>query len=143
LSRGDFRHPENVWVAGDRRDGMDGAVGDDSQGMVARNGLVVKYYYVLVLKSRIRLRVGIGFWEVLTGKGAEFAADDVGRKAGTEEAAVEGSELLVIDPFACIGAAIGAQLALDTLADDGGLVGVLGGFFKGGFDVTVGDTAGT
>src|ERR1051325_1389493 len=75
---------------------------------------------------------------VFAKSGFEFAADDVGGEAGAEEAAVEGGEFLFIE-FA----AEGAQFAVDALADDCGLVGVLSRFFEGGFDVTVGDSAGT
>jgi hypothetical protein len=75
--------------------------------------------------------------EVFAGEGFEFAADDVGGKTGAEQAAVEGSQFAVVDFTA-----EGTQLALDALSDDGGLVGVLGGFFEGGFDVAVGNATG-
>ena len=41
-----------------------------------------------------------------------------------------------------MGATEESEFAVDALADHGGFVGVGGGFFYGGFDVAVGDTAG-
>lgn len=83
----------------------------------------------------------------------EFMADDVGGETGAKEATVEGRELSFVEVGAlpahlkvaatvASGAAEGAQLALDALADDGGFVGVLGSLFEGGFDVAVRDAAG-
>ena len=82
-------------------------------------------------------RFGLCVRNVFTGEGFELAADQVGGEAGAQEAPVEPSELAIID-FA----AGGAQLALDALADEGGFVGLLRGFFEGGFNVAVGDAAG-
>src|SRR5207302_8996683 len=64
-----------------------------------------------------------------------------------EEAAIEPSELFLVDELSGAGvsggrAAEGAQLALDALADKRSFVGLLGGFFESGFDVAVGDAAG-
>src|SRR6266704_5888807 len=101
------------------------------------------FRYRLTSSSR-RLSVGVGldFGEVVAGQGVEFAADYVGGEAGAEKTAVDGGHLPFVDLLACIGAAKGAQLALDSLAHDGGFVGFLGGFFEGGFNVAVGDAAG-
>src|SRR6266571_3014208 len=102
------------------------------------------FRYRLTSSSR-RLSVGAGlnFGEVLAaGQGVEFAADYVGGEADAEKTAVDGGHLPFVDLLACIGAAERAQLALDALADDGGFVGFLGGFFEGGFNVAVGDAAG-
>ncbi len=82
----------------------------------------------------ILFRIALCVGDVFAGNGFEFAADDVGGETCAEEAAVEGSELAIIDLLYCIGAAIGAQLTFDSLPDDGGLVRVPGGFFKGGFE---------
>src|SRR5258708_35509350 len=92
--------------------------------------------------EQILLRIALCVGHVFAGNGFEFAADDVGGETRAEEAAVEGSELSIIDLLYCIGAAIGAQLAFDALPDDGGLVGVPGSFFEGGFDVAVRGAAG-
>src|SRR2546421_70884 len=64
-----------------------------------------------------RFRGILDFGEVLASEGAEFAADNVGGEAGTEEAAVDGGQFSLVD-FA----AVGAKLALDALADHGGFV---------------------
>jgi len=79
-------------------------------------------------------RVGVG--EFFAGDGLDFAADDVGGKAGAQQAAVEGGELFVVE-FA----AEGAELAVNALADHGGLVVFLRAFVESGFDVLVGDAA--
>jgi len=80
---------------------------------------------------------GIDFGDVFAGERAKFAANDVGGKAGTEQTAVEGSDLVLAD-FA----SGSAELAFDALTDERGFVGGLGDFVEGGFDVAVGDTAG-
>jgi hypothetical protein len=88
-------------------------------------------------ERRLVFETGFGLGNVFVGEGLEFAADDVGGKAGAEEAAVHGSELAVVD-FA----AEGAQLAFETLADQGGFVGLRSGFGEGGLNVAIGNTAG-
>jgi len=41
--------------------------------------------------------LGVDFGEVLAGEAAEFAANDIGGKAGAEKRPVERSELAVVD----------------------------------------------
>ena len=91
--------------------------------------------------------VGVALGKVFAGERSEFATDDVGGEARAEEATVEGGELFLVDELSGAGvcgrgAAEGAQLAFDALADKRGFVGLLRGFFEGGFDVAVGDAAG-
>ena len=46
---------------------------------------------------RLETRVGVHFRDIFSGHGPQLAADDVGGEAGAEEAAVEGSELAIIN----------------------------------------------
>src|SRR5713226_1828569 len=79
---------------------------------------------------------------VFSGHSLQFPTHDVGGESGAEEAAIDGSHFPFVDLFACIGAAEGAELALDPMADHGGFVGNLSDFIEGGSNVTVGDAAG-
>src|SRR6266700_1548869 len=103
-------------------------------------------YRLTSSSRRLSVGVGLGFGEVFAGEGVEFAADYVGGEAGAKKAAVDGGHLPFVDLFACmfvcIGAAKGAQLALDALADDGGFVRFLGGFFECRFNVAVRNATG-
>ena len=104
-------------------------------------------------EQRSRIRASIDFRDVFTSDGFQFAADDVGGKAGAKEAAIEGGELLLVEigtlathlkvaaTFAA-GSAKGAQLTFDALADESGFVGGLGDFVEGGFDVAIGNSTG-
>ena len=85
------------------------------------------------------LFIRLGFWlrDFFARQGFELAADDVGGKAGAEEAAVHRGDFV----FGNL-AAEGAEFAFEALADDGGFVGIFGGLGEGGFDVAVGDAAG-
>jgi hypothetical protein len=82
-------------------------------------------------------RVDVNFGDVFLGEGFEFAADEVGGEAGAEEGRVEGNAFTVVD-FA----AKRPKFSLYSLADDGGLVALLGGFGECRVDVTVGNAAG-
>ena len=84
---------------------------------------------------------GIGFRDIGAGQGAQLAADDVSREAGAEEGAVERGDFVVGDLFICVGAAEEFEFALDAIANNGGFVGLCGGFFEGGVDVAVRDAA--
>jgi hypothetical protein len=81
--------------------------------------------------------VGFGGRQVLASDGFDFAADNFSGESGAEKAAVEGSELAVIE-FA----AKGAEFAVDTLANDGGFVMFLSVFGEGGVNVLIGYAAG-
>src|SRR5579863_5522600 len=85
------------------------------------------------------LFIRLGFWlrDFFARQGFELAADDVGGKAGAEEAAVHRGDFVFGDL-----AAERAKFAFEALANYGGFVGFLGGFGEGGFDVAVGDAAG-
>lgn len=88
------------------------------------------------ISAVLHLVGGCGFWDLFAGDGFDFAADDVGGKAGAEKAAVERSELLFFD-FAFEA----AEFAVDALADEGGFVVRDGVFGEGGFDVLVRNAA--
>ena len=90
-----------------------------------------------VWRKRLFVGGGFGVRDFGVGEGVELAADDVGGEAGAKETAVERGELVIGD-FA----AGEAEFAFDALADESGFVMFLGIFFKGGFDVFVGDAAG-
>ena len=69
-------------------------------------------------------------------EGFEFAADDIGGKAGGQERTVDGGEFFLVN-FA----PEGAELAFDTLTDYRGFVIGFGGLGEGGTYVTVGNAA--
>jgi hypothetical protein len=80
--------------------------------------------------------MGFNFRKVFAGRGAEFAADDVGGEAGAEKAAVDGGHFLFVD-FA----AVGAEFAFDALAHHGGFIGGFGSFLQCSLNVPVRDAA--
>ncbi len=69
------------------------------------------------------LRLCFGYF--LASNRSQFSADNIGGKAGAQEAAVHRSDFVFGDFTA-----EGAEFALETLADYGGFVGFFGGFFK-------------
>src|ERR1700758_4891592 len=76
----------------------------------------------------LRLR----FRYILGAQRSKFTADHVGREAGSQQGAVQGGKLPVID-FA----SHQPQLAVDALTDHGSLVGMLGGLVDGRVDVAI------
>jgi len=80
---------------------------------------------------------GLGFGDILAGGAFQFAADKVGREAGTEERSVDGCDFSLADfttqRF---------EFAFDALAHHGGGIGFGCGGFQCRVDVRVGDTAG-
>jgi hypothetical protein len=85
----------------------------------------------------ITFEIGIGGGEAFSGKGFEFATDEVGRETGSEKRAIDGGEF-----FVAYFSPSGAEFALDALADDDGFVVGFGGFGEGVVNVAIGDAAG-
>ncbi len=77
-----------------------------------------------------------GIGGCVVDRGADFAANQAGVEPGTEQGAVEGGKLFVVERGAS-----GTQAALDDFADQGGFVGLGENLRDGGFDVLVGHTA--